>query len=78
MFKFLRSKQGFTLIELMTTVVVIGIAAAMVAPGFDRAVKRIEFKAKTKDAVSMFRTARSFAISDKVPYGIYFDNSESR
>jgi len=78
MLRIFRKKSGFTLLEMMTTVVIIGIAAAMVAPGFDRAVKRIEFKSETKDLVSMMRTARSNSIATKIPYGIHFDQSEGK
>ncbi len=78
MLRIFRKMSGFTLLEMMTTVVIIGIAAAMVAPGFDRAIKRIDFKTQTKDLVSMMRMARSSAISDKVPYGIYFDQAEGK
>jgi len=74
MFSKLKAKLGFTLIEMMTTVVIIGIAAALVAPGFDRAAKRVEFKGQTKDIVSILRTARSNAIAEKNPFGIYFDD----
>lgn len=73
----LRSKRGFTLIEMMTTVVIIGIAAAMVAPGFDRAVKRNDFKSTTKDLISMLRMARSYAIAEKVPHGVFFDYDDN-
>jgi prepilin-type N-terminal cleavage/methylation domain-containing protein len=70
----LRSICGFTLMELMTTVVIIGLATTMAAPSFDRASKRIKFKGESKNVVSVLRTARSNAIAEKVPYGVYFDN----
>ncbi len=78
MFSKLYNKGGFTLIELMTTVVIIGIVATMVAPTFDVAIKRNKFKGETKQIVSMLRTARSNAIAEKTPMGLYYDYEESK
>jgi len=71
-----KSMNGFTLLELMTTVVVIGISAAMIAPGFERSMQRIDFKSQSKDVISLFRMARSEAIATKAPFGIYISNSD--
>lgn len=78
MFNKLYNRCGFTLIELMTTVVIIGIVAAMVAPTFDKAIKRNKFKGDTKQIVSMLRTARSAAIAGKIPMGLYYDMEENK
>lgn len=75
MLKFLRSKSGFTLIELMSVVVVIGIASALASPIFNRAIQRLRFRGETKDVLSTLRTARSFALSQKDPFGVYFDGN---
>ncbi|MBN2226069.1 MAG: GspH/FimT family pseudopilin [candidate division Zixibacteria bacterium] len=69
----LTSRRGITLVELMATVVIIGIVAAMATPHFDRAIDRIKFRSQTKNLVSMLRTARSNAIAEKAPYGVVFD-----
>ncbi len=71
-------KRGFTLIELMTTVVIVGIVAAMVAPTFDAAIQRNKFKGDTKQIVSMMRTARYNAISEKMPMGLSYDYEEGK
>ena len=78
MFSKLSNKSGFTLIELMITVVIIGIVAAMVAPTFDTAIKRNKYKGETKQIVSMLRTARSKAIAEKTPMGITYDYEEAK
>ena len=69
----LKSIAGITIVELMSTVVVIGIISAAAAPSFNRAVQRIKFRSETKNLVSTLRMARSQAISEKAPYGIYYD-----
>ncbi len=71
--KKLAKNRGFTLIELMVTVVAIGIIAAAAAPRFSLAIQRAGFKGQTREILSKLRTARSEAITKKAPFGIYFD-----
>jgi prepilin-type N-terminal cleavage/methylation domain-containing protein len=61
---------GFTIVELMTTVVIIGLAAAMATPRLQRAYERTRFRGKVKDIGSTLRLARSYAITEKQPYGV--------
>lgn len=72
----IRSQKGITLIELLTTVVIIGIVAAMAVPRFQKALERIRFRSANRDITSQLRLARSFAVSTKDQYGLYFDNSK--
>jgi prepilin-type N-terminal cleavage/methylation domain-containing protein len=65
-----RQKSGFTIVELMTTVVIIGLVSAMAAPQLQKAFERNRFRSRVKDMTSTLRLARSSAITDKVPYGI--------
>ena len=70
------STKGFTLIELMITVVIIGIVAGLAAPSFERAWIRHSFKSGNRAIVSALKTARSMAVSTKEPHGVHFtDNS---
>jgi type II secretion system protein H len=73
MFRKLLSRTGFTLMELMVTVVIIGVVTALVAPTFDAAIDRNKFKSETKQIVSTLRTARSSAIAEKTPMGVTYD-----
>ncbi len=59
--------------ELMATVVIIGIVAAAAVPRFDEAFERIRFRSANHDMVSSLRLARSAAITDKEQFGVYFD-----
>jgi len=69
--------RGFTLIELMITAVIIGVMASLAVPSFQRSYDRHSFQAGHRVVTSTLKKARSFAISNKVPHGVYFD-SEAR
>jgi Tfp pilus assembly protein FimT len=56
--------------EMMATVVVIGIVSSMAYPRFEQAVDRLEFRSASRDILSTFRLARSLAITEKNDYGI--------
>lgn len=67
------NQKGFTLIELMTTIVIIGIISAMAVPRFSKAYERMEFRSANKEITSTIRLARSMAISNKEVFGVNFD-----
>jgi prepilin-type N-terminal cleavage/methylation domain-containing protein len=68
------SQVGVTFIELMITVVIISIISFMAVPRFQRAWERIRIRSENRNVVSTLRLARSMAITDKEPYGIFVDN----
>ncbi len=70
--KFL-NKRGITLIELMSTVVIIGIVSVMAVPRFQIAYDRLKFRSANRGVVSTLRLARSIAISSKAYIGLQFD-----
>ena len=70
----MNSKKGFTLIELMTTVVLIGIIASLAVPKFESGFERIRYSSANRDIISTMKVARSKAISNKAPHGVYFDH----
>ena len=65
--------RGFTLIELMITAVIIGVVAAMAVPSFQSAYDRHSFRSGHDMMTSTIKKARSYAISNKEPHGVYFD-----
>lgn len=71
-----RSTGGVTLIEILTTVVIIGIVASMAVPRFETAWRRIKIRGADRNIVSTIRLARSMAITDKYLYGVYFDGNQ--
>ncbi len=75
--KKLRNRQGFTLIEMMTVVVVIGIVSVMAFPRFGATIDRLKMKSEMRNIVSKMRLARSEAITSKQNIGVTFDWLES-
>jgi len=73
----LKSNKGFTILEVMTVVIVIGILTALAVPTFDEAVKKIRFKSASNTIMANLRMARSHAISKKVQHGVGFDSDNN-
>jgi prepilin-type N-terminal cleavage/methylation domain-containing protein len=65
--------HGFTMVEMMITVVIVGVMAGLAVPQFGPAYDRMKMRAASRDLASDFRLARSMAISDKEQYGLFFD-----
>lgn len=55
-------RNGFTLVELMVTVAILGILAAVAAPGFNDFISRNSVASETNKLVSLLRFARSEAV----------------
>ena len=68
------NRRGFTLIEMMTIVVIIGVVAALAFPKFAATMHRLEFRNAGRHIVSKMRLARSTAISQKQQYGVHIDD----
>ena len=55
---------GFTLVELLIVLAILGLTAALAVPMFARAMPEIQAKAAARDVAAMLRSARSLAIAD--------------
>lgn len=66
---------GFTMLEMMIIVVIIGIVAAIAAPTFFSAGPRLKARTEARNVLNMVRLARSKAISDGSQYGVYVDGA---
>ena len=67
--------HGFTMIELLSVVVIIGLVAAMAVPRVQIALERIRFESANRELISILLLARSYSISTKTQHGVYFNGT---
>lgn len=72
----IRGQNGFTLMELVIVVVVIGVIAGMAVPSFLSYMPKLKVKSTARDVVSDLRLARSQSISERKAYGVAIDLSK--
>ncbi|WP_006786689.1 GspH/FimT family pseudopilin [Thiorhodospira sibirica] len=65
--------RGFTLIELMVVLLIMGMAAALLAPRFGSALTGLEIKGASRDLASALRYARGRAIASGSPSAVLID-----
>lgn len=70
-----KGAAGFTMLEMMIIVVIIGIVAAMAVPSFYNTIPRLKARTEARNILNLVRLARSRAVSDGSQYGVYVDTS---
>jgi type IV fimbrial biogenesis protein FimT len=70
-------KNGFTLIELMITFVILGIAAAIAIPGFSSWLPNYRLKSAVRDVFSNFQLAKLTSIRSNSYCAITFNQAIS-
>jgi len=69
----MNNERGFSMMEMMIVVVMIGLMASLAAPSWLEQMPRLEAKAQVREVVSKLREARSLAIARKEAVGVSFD-----
>ena len=72
---FLSNRQGFTLIEIMVTLVVIAIAAALATPSLMLMAPNMALKTAARDLYSKLHEAKMLAIKENNPVRVRFNGS---
>ena len=70
----MRSISGFTMLEMMIIVVIIGIASAIAVPTLWGAMPRLRARSEARAILNKMREARSRAISDGIQVGVHYDS----
>lgn len=65
--------KGFSLVELIVVVALIGIITAIATPSFMDWRRNVEYRAAARDIVSMMREAKARAISTNREHRVEFD-----
>ncbi len=71
-FRRFRDRKGWTLIELMTTIGIIGILGALVIPGYLSGMPLRRLKADAMDIASRLTFAKMNAVNRNIDVGLYF------
>lgn len=70
-----RSIGGFTLIEMLVVIIIIGVLFAIAAPGWDTILSRQRVSAAREQVVQTIRVAQSEARRTRAPRIVVFDNN---
>lgn len=72
------TRSGFSLIELLVVLFVIGLATVLVSPALTKGLSSVRLKTAARDVSATMRYARSLAVSKAREQVVNFDISEGR
>ncbi len=67
------NEKGFTMIELLIVLVIIGILAGLAVPSLDLLFSKDKLRSSTSTVTSSLYVARMTAVNKAEPYGVQFD-----
>jgi len=67
--------KGFTIVELMIVMVIVGILISMAIPSFKFMFSKDKLRSSTTTVTAMLYTARMKAMNEGEPYGVLFEES---
>jgi len=67
------TQRGWTLIELVSALAVVGLLTSMARPAFDGLIVRLLLRSASMTVIQTFRTARHRAMAEGRPYAVVFD-----
>ena len=68
----MENSKGFTLLEIIVVIAMIGIVAAIAVPGMTAWYENYQLKASARDLYNVMQRARSEAVKQNTPVGILF------
>lgn len=72
------SSAGFSLIEMLLVMALMGLLAALIAPGISKSLSNIRLKTAAKKTAAVVRYVRNQAISQKKPYWLVVDREKRK
>jgi type II secretion system protein H len=70
-----RRERGFTLVEILIVMVIVGIMASLAVPNLRPMFKKDKLRASTTSVTSSLYMARTKSVNDGRPYGVKFETS---
>ncbi len=67
-------KSGYTMMEMMVILVIVGVISAMAVPGFLLMMPRLKLRADARANLNYLRIARSKAVAENRQFGVFFDS----
>ncbi|MFT0211335.1 GspH/FimT family pseudopilin [Pseudomonas sp. F1_0610] len=71
----MKTKKGFTLVELLVVVILLGVLVAIAVPSFLHSIRANSVKAKADELVALLRYARTESLTKKKNITVVFDKS---
>jgi general secretion pathway protein H len=72
----MRYQKGFTLVELIVVLLIIGLMLALVGPKITSGLGSVNLKSTARKIATTLRYARGQAVAKKTPHEVFFDNEK--